>query len=268
MAGSTTPARSIRCARACRGRGSPSRARSSSSARPATWRIASWCRRCSSSREGGNLPAECAIVGFARRDWTDEELRDEFEKTLAKEAVPTSPRSGRSSPTASVFPGGRSTTRRPSEAQGEARTSSTGRTGPAGNRLYYLAVSPEFFATIIEQLGKAGLVYPAAGDALEPGGHREAVRPRPRIGPRLEPRRRPRARREPGVSNRPLSGQGDGPEHPAPCDSATAIFEPVWNRRHVARRCRSRWPRRSAWPAAGGRITTPRARSATWSRTT
>src|SRR5271165_6973642 len=33
---------------------------------------------------GGNLPSECAIVGFARRDWTDAELRAEYEKTLSK----------------------------------------------------------------------------------------------------------------------------------------------------------------------------------------
>src|SRR5271168_3812489 len=34
---------------------------------------------------GGNLPSECAIVGFARRDWTDANLRAEYEKTLAKD---------------------------------------------------------------------------------------------------------------------------------------------------------------------------------------
>ena len=33
---------------------------------------------------GGNLPSECAIVGFARRDWTDDDLRAEYEKTLAR----------------------------------------------------------------------------------------------------------------------------------------------------------------------------------------
>ena len=37
---------------------------------------------------GGNLPAEFAIVGFARRDWTDDELRDELEKSLAKSGDP------------------------------------------------------------------------------------------------------------------------------------------------------------------------------------
>src|SRR5580700_6962215 len=33
---------------------------------------------------GGNLPSESAIVGFARRDWTDSDLRAEYEKTLSK----------------------------------------------------------------------------------------------------------------------------------------------------------------------------------------
>ncbi len=42
---------------------------------PALFRLAS----------GGNLPSECAIVGFARRDWTDDDLRAEYQKTLAKE---------------------------------------------------------------------------------------------------------------------------------------------------------------------------------------
>ncbi len=39
----------------------------------------------------GNLPSECAIVGFARRSWTDEDLRAEYEKTLAKEGGPDFP---------------------------------------------------------------------------------------------------------------------------------------------------------------------------------
>src|SRR5262249_39403787 len=32
--------------------------------------------------------------------------------------------------------------------------------GPRGNRVYYLAVAPEFFATIVDHLGHAGLIYP------------------------------------------------------------------------------------------------------------
>src|SRR5438105_11548140 len=33
---------------------------------------------------GGNLPSECAIVGFARRDWSDDQFRAELEKSLTK----------------------------------------------------------------------------------------------------------------------------------------------------------------------------------------
>src|SRR6516162_378855 len=35
--------------------------------------------------QGGHLPSECAIIGFARRDWTDDQLRAEYEKSLADE---------------------------------------------------------------------------------------------------------------------------------------------------------------------------------------
>ncbi len=33
---------------------------------------------------GGNMPSEYAIVGFARRDWTDENLQDELATSLKK----------------------------------------------------------------------------------------------------------------------------------------------------------------------------------------
>src|SRR5436305_9382413 len=38
--------------------------------------------------QGGNLPTEYAIVGFARRDWTDEQLRDELAASLKKDNEP------------------------------------------------------------------------------------------------------------------------------------------------------------------------------------
>src|SRR3954449_11244956 len=33
---------------------------------------------------GGNLPSECAVVGFARREWTDDEFRKDLEASLTK----------------------------------------------------------------------------------------------------------------------------------------------------------------------------------------
>ena len=84
------PARPIptHCVRRCRGPGCPSPARSCSSARRATWPTASSCRRSTTWPGAGTCPSECAIVGFARRDWTDDDLRADYEKTLRKNGGP------------------------------------------------------------------------------------------------------------------------------------------------------------------------------------
>ena len=145
---------------------------------------------------GGNLPNECAIVGFARRDWTDDDLRAEYEKTLGQErrlrlrasSGPSSPATSFSSP--GTFDDPEAYHKLKEKLDELDRTH-----GTRGNRIYYLAVAPEFFATIIGQLGEAGLIYPWQQEiALEPRRHREAVRPRPRQRPRAEPRRLARAR--------------------------------------------------------------------------
>ena len=52
----------------------------------------------------------------------------------------------------------------------------------------------------------------AARRRLAPGRHREAVRPRPRVGEAAEPRGRQGLPRVAGLPHRPLPGQGDGPE--------------------------------------------------------
>ena len=49
--------------------------------------------------------------------------------------------------------------------------------GTAGNRLYYLAVPPAAFETIVNELGER-----RSTDGLDPADRREAVRPRPRLG--------------------------------------------------------------------------------------
>ena len=186
--------------------------------------------------QGGNLPSECAIVGFARRDWTDDDLRAEYEKTLAKERRRRLPaRSGAQFASRICLRAG--DVRRPGslpEAQGDARASSTGRTARGATGVYYLAVSPEFFATIISHLGEAGLIYPWQQDEpLEPGGHREAVRPRPRERPALN--------RE--VSHVLDESQVYRIDHYLGKETVqnilalrfgNTIFEPIWDRRYVA----------------------------------
>jgi glucose-6-phosphate 1-dehydrogenase len=109
---------------------------------------------------GGNLPSECAIVGYARRDWTDDDLRADYEKTLAKGGGADFQDIWPQFASRLIFAGG-------TFDDGEAyrklkeKLEELDRThGTRGNRIYYLAVSPEFFSTIISHLGEAGLIYP------------------------------------------------------------------------------------------------------------
>jgi len=108
--------------------------------------------------QGGHLPGEVAIVGFARRDWSDDQFRDELKKSLANPKDPGFESAWddfapRISYNASNF----------DDPEGYAKLKAAldkvdGTHGTRGNRLYYLAVSPEYFAVIVEQLGKAGLI--------------------------------------------------------------------------------------------------------------
>ena len=165
---------------------------------------------------GGNLPGEFAIVGFARRDWTDDELRDEFEKSLAKSLGPDF---------AEFWPAVRQPhrlrrreLRRPGglrQAQGSGSTSSTAPTAPAATGSTTWPSPPSSSRRSSSSSARPGLIYPGApGDALEPRRHREAVRPRPGQRPGAEPRHLAGPRREPGLPDRPLPRQGDRPEHP------------------------------------------------------
>ena len=106
--------------------------------------------------------------------------------------------------------------------------------GTHGNRLFYLAVSPEYFATIIDQLGKAGLIYPEHQDS--PWSRVVIEKP---FGHDL-----PSAR----VLNRDVSrvlGENqvyridhylgkETVQNTLALRLGNSIFEPIWNRRHVA----------------------------------
>ena len=179
---------------------------------------ASQARPCALStwHGAGTCPRECAIVGYARRDWTDDDLRAEYEKTLAKGGGAGFP--GHLAPVRQSPGLRRRHVRRPAKRTASSRRSSkssTGRTARGATAIYYLAVSPEFFATIISHLGEAGLIYPWQQETPwsrvvieKPFGHDLAS------ARSAEPRRLARARRAAGLSHRPLPGQGDGPEHP------------------------------------------------------
>lgn len=109
----------------------------------------------------GLLPHEYAIVGFARRDWTDDQFRAEMAQSLGPQAGPDfsdywGPFSAHLRFAGGTFDDPTAYARLKTQLeQVDAEL------GARGNRLFYLAVAPEFFATIIQHLGDAGLIYPA-----------------------------------------------------------------------------------------------------------
>ena len=113
----------------------------------------------------GNLPSECAIVGFARRDWTDDDLRADYEKSLVKNGGSDFREIWPQFASRLVFTPGTfddaESYRKLKEKLEELDRSH----GTRGNRIFYLAVSPEFFSTIIAHLGEAGLIHPWQQDS-------------------------------------------------------------------------------------------------------
>ena len=182
---------------------------------------------------GGNLPAECAIVGFARRDWSDDDLRSDFETTLA---------SGGGSDFREVWPQFASRLvfspgtfdEAESYVKLKEKLKELDRThGTRGNRVYYLAVAPDFISTIIGHLGEAGLIYPWQQESPwsrvvieKPFGHdlasaRALNRDVTRVLDESQSYRIDHYLGKETVQNILAFRFGN------------SIFEPIWNRRHV-----------------------------------
>ena len=182
---------------------------------------------------GGNLPSECAIIGFARRSWTDQDLRAEYEKTLAKEGGADFGELWSQFANRIIFSPG--TFDDPASFRTLKETlDRVDRThGTRGNRVYYLAVSPEFFAPIIRNLGEAGLIH----SPHQEGPWSRVVIEKP-FGRDLESAL---------ALNREVSAVLDESQvyridHYLGKETVqnilalrfgNSIFEPVWNRRHV-----------------------------------
>jgi glucose-6-phosphate 1-dehydrogenase len=109
---------------------------------------------------GGNLPAECAIVGFARRDWSDDDFRKEYEKAQAKSGGASFRELWAQFANRLFFAAGSFDDPASYQALKQKLDRLDQTHGTQGNRVYYLAVSPEYFATIVKRLGEVGLIYP------------------------------------------------------------------------------------------------------------
>ncbi len=182
----------------------------------------------------GHLPAESAIVGYARRDWDDATFREEVKRTLEKavgdgfsDVWPQfAPR---------LFFAGGTFDDAAAYAKLKSKLEEIDAThGTKGNRLYYLAVAPEYFATIVGHLGEAGLIADAHAD----GPWTRVVIEKP-FGRDLQSAR---------ALNREISRVLDEAQtyridHYLGKETVqnilalrfgNSMFEPVWNRRHVA----------------------------------
>ena len=145
---------------------------------------ASLFRRLFQLARGGNLPSECGIVGFARRDWTDDDLRSEYEKSQSKNGGADFHEIWPQFASRIFFSKGTFDDPASYQALKETLDRVDRSLGTQGNRIFYLAVSPEFFSTIVKRLGEAGLVYPGHQDhpwsrvvIEKPFGHDLQVRP-------------------------------------------------------------------------------------------
>ena len=183
----------------------------------------------------GQLPAEYAIVGFARRDWDDARFAEELRTTLEKEVGDGFAAAWPQFAEHVAFCSGTFDDPEAYERLKRKLEPLDASHGTRGNRLYYLAVSPEYFGQIVNGLGKAGLIQPAQRDE---GPWTRVVVEKP-FGHDLQSAR---------ALNRELSQTLDESQiyridHYLGKETvqnilalrfANAIFEPVWNRSHVA----------------------------------
>jgi glucose-6-phosphate 1-dehydrogenase len=112
----------------------------------------------------GDLPPQFKVVGFARREKTDESFRAELEEGNKKFS-----RQGHTEELWSSFgPSIHYHRSEFTEAEGYASLKTLldqfdAERGAPANRLFYLATAPEFFSVVLEQLRTAGLNTPPAG---------------------------------------------------------------------------------------------------------
>ena len=125
--------------------------------------------------QSGLLPAEFEVVGVARRPLQDEFPKDMRDGILQFGGVKEGETKleefiAKVSYHAMNFDD--------PEGYGKLKTLLEGideKQGTKGNRLFYLATAPEYFADIIEQLGAHGMAKPRAGQGAY--HHREALWP-------------------------------------------------------------------------------------------
>ena len=214
----------------------------------------------------GLLPPGFSLLGFARREWEDQDFAQvvhdsvrEHARTEFREEVWQQLAEGMR-----FIPGDFDDDQAFKQLRSAVDELDASR-GTSGNYAFYLSVPPKFFPKVVQQLKKHGLA-----DAPE-GSWRRAVIEKP-FGHDLASARELNA----------IVHEVFDPDQVFRIDHylgketvqnilalrfANQMYEPIWNRSVTSTTCRSRWPRTSA-SAAAPVTTTASARPVTSSRTT
>jgi glucose-6-phosphate 1-dehydrogenase len=179
------------------------------------------------------LPSGFSVIGFARRDWSDEEFRERMKAAVAEHSREPlrediwSAFAERIHYVRGTFddPAGYQRLAERLEKQDEAH-------GAGGNRLYYLATPPNAYVTVAQRLGEAGLAGPRPG-----GGWARIVVEKP-FGSDLESAREldralGRVFRERQIYRIDHYLGKETVQNILVFRFGNGIFEPVWNRRYV-----------------------------------
>ena len=182
---------------------------------------------------GGQLPAEYAVVGYARRDWDDAKFREELKAAVGEHAEGDLEAGWDSFADHLRFCGGTFDDPAGFDRLKEVLERADKELGTRGNRLFYLAAAPEFFGPIVEALGEAGLIY-EGGD----GGPWSRVVVEKPFGHDLESARAlnrelGRVLREDQIYRIDHYLGKETVQNILALRFANTIYEPVWGRGHV-----------------------------------
>ena len=214
----------------------------------------------------GLLPPGFSLVGFARRDWADQDFGQIVYDAVKQHArTPFRENVWKHLAEGFRFVPGDFDDDAAFDHLAEVVRSLDIERGTGGNHAFYLSIPPKFFSQVCEQLARSGLSTPETRH-LAPGGHREAVRPRPGVGPRAERRGVHRSSRPTRCSGSTTTSARRRSRTSWRCASRTSCSSRSGTPT-TSTTCRSPWPRTSA-SAAGPATTTASAPPATSSRTT
>ncbi len=128
----------------------------------------------------GLLPPSFALVGFARREWADEDFAAVVHDAVKAHArTPFRESTWEQLARGFRFVPGELTDSRDFQRLAQVTADLDAQQGTGGNHAFYLSIPPGLFETVARGLEACGLARPSNQDAWRAGDHREAVRSRP-----------------------------------------------------------------------------------------